>query len=191
MLETRVWTIGHGTRPLEELVALLAAHGIRRLVDIRTVPRSRRNPQFNRDTMPAALARSGLGYTHLAALGGLRRPREDSPNTGWRNASFRGYADHMQTSEFAAGVEELLALASVEPVAVMCAETVPWRCHRSLLADALVARGVPVEHLIGPARTSQHTLRPWARVAGTRVTYPPAGTAGGQTQIELWDSTRK
>jgi uncharacterized protein (DUF488 family) len=173
-----VWTIGHGTRPLELFLALLHGQGVTHLVDTRTVPRSRRNPQYSRETLPGALRAAGVGYTHLPDLGGLRHPRRDSVNTAWRNAAFRGYADHMQTTEFAAGLEALLALATPERVAVMCAETVPWRCHRSLIADALTVRGVRVEHLLdGGAHL--HRVTPWARVDGRRVTYPgpPAGPA--------------
>lgn len=167
-----VWTIGHSTRSLEALVGLLRAHGIRHLVDIRSVPRSRRNPQFNADALPGPLAGAGIRYTHLPPLGGLRRPRPDSPNTGWGNAGFRGYADHMQTAEFAAALEALRALAAAAPTAVMCAEAVPWRCHRWLLADALVARGEPVAHIVSDAPPRAHALTPSARVEGTRLTYP-------------------
>lgn len=168
-----VWTIGHGTRSAEELVRLLTAHGVRLLADVRTVPRSRRNPQFNRETLPETLAAAGLAYRHLAGLGGLRRARADSVNTAWRNASFRGYADYMATAAFAAALEELLALARAAPTAVMCAETVPWRCHRSLIADALLVRGVEVRHILGAA-ADPHRLTPFARVEDGRLTYPAA-----------------
>jgi uncharacterized protein (DUF488 family) len=168
-----VWTIGHGTRPADELVRLLTAHGVRLLADVRTVPRSRRNPQFNRETLPETLAAAGIVYRHLAGLGGLRRARPDSVNTAWRNASFRGYADYMGTGEFAAALEELLALAGAAPTAVMCAETVPWRCHRSLIADALLVRGVDVHHIVGAA-ADPHRLTPFARLEHGRLTYPAA-----------------
>ena len=169
-------TIGHSTRPLETFLGMLRAHGVKRVVDVRTVPRSRHNPQFNRDTLPAALRAAGIKYIHMAALGGLRHPRPDSLNAAWRNASFRGFADHMQTPEFTAGVKALLELARRQRVALMCAEAVPWRCHRSLIADALLARGIPVEHVASAARSQPHSLTPWARVRGARVTYPlPAG----------------
>ena len=174
-----VLTIGHSTRPLGTFLDLLRAHGVERLVDVRTVPRSRHNPQFNREALPAALRAAGIRYLHMAELGGLRHARADSRNTAWRNASFRGFADYMQTPEFAAGVEALLELAGRERIALMCAEAVPWRCHRSLIADALVARGVRVEHIASAKRARPHTLTPWARVRGTRVTYP--GEAGPQT----------
>lgn len=167
-----ILTIGHATRPLEEFIALLQAHSISRVADVRTVPRSRHNPQFNRDTLPQALSAAGIGYRHIARLGGLRRGMQDSPNTGWRNASFRGFADYMQTAEFADGLDELLNLAREGAVAVMCAEAVPWRCHRSLIADALLVRGIPVEEMIGAGQTQAHKLTPFARVEGTKITYP-------------------
>ena len=170
----RILAIGHSTRPQGELVDLLASCGVRVLADVRTIPRSRRNPQFAADALAPALAAAGIRYAHLPRLGGLRRARADSPNQGWRNASFRGYADHMLTAEFEEGLVELRALAREGPVAVMCAEAVPWRCHRSLLADALAARGVEVEHISGPGRTRPHRLTPFAVVEGRRVTYPQA-----------------
>lgn len=176
-----IWTVGHGTRRLEQLVALLRSHGIATLADVRTVPRSRRNPRFNREALPEALAPHGIRYTHLAGLGGLRTPRADSGNGAWQDAGFRGYADHMQTAEFDESLAALLGLATERPTAIMCAETVPWRCHRSLSADALVARGVEVRHVVTPARAEAHRLREWARVEGARVTYPGVTDAGGLT----------
>jgi uncharacterized protein (DUF488 family) len=174
----RVLAIGHSTRPIEELLELLRAAGARTLADIRTVPRSRANPQYEGPALARALEGAGIRYAWLKSLGGLRKPRKDSPNAAWRNASFRGYADHMATPEFAAGLSELAALARAGPVAVMCAEAVPWRCHRSLLADALLARGVTVEHIAGPGKTRPHRLTPFARVEGREVTYPaPTGPA--------------
>ncbi len=167
-----IFTIGHSTHPLEEFIALLQTHHVTLLADVRTIPRSRHNPQFNRETLPAALAAVGIGYQHLTALGGLRRTHPDSPNTAWRNASFRGFADYMQTPEFAAGLAELLELAESQRVAIMCAEAVPWRCHRSLIADALLARGVSVEEILSTGRTQPHRLTPFGRVEGTQVTYP-------------------
>ena len=174
-----VYSIGHSTRPLDEFLGLLRAHGVTHLVDARTVPRSRRNPQYNREALPEALRPAGIGYAHVPGLGGLRRPRRDSVNTAWRNAGFRGYADYMQTPEFAESLEALIALAAREHVAVMCAEAVPWRCHRSLIADALTVRQVSVEHILDGGRQG-HRLTPWARVDGVRLTYPaqrvmPAG----------------
>jgi uncharacterized protein (DUF488 family) len=169
---TIVLTIGHSTRTLEEFLCLLRDHGVTHVADVRTVPGSRRNPQYNRDALASALGAVGIGYSHRSGLGGLRHPRPDSVNTGWRNLSFRGYADYMQTQEFAAGVDAVVALAAdTQHAALMCAEAVPWRCHRSLIADALAARGVPVEHIIGATRRP-HTVTPSAHIDGTRVTYP-------------------
>ena len=170
-----VSTIGHSTRTIEEFIGVLRAHGITRLVDIRTVPRSRHNPQFNREELSSSLAQAGIAYHHMPGLGGLRRPRPDSPNRGWRNASFRGYADYMQTSQFEENLQELIVLAGNAPTAIMCAEAVHWRCHRSLVADALVARGIPVEHIQSTTRTQAHSLTPFANVESARVIYPAAG----------------
>lgn len=151
---------------------LLRAHGVRRVVDVRTIPRSRRNPQFNRETLPQALHGRKIHYTHLAALGGLRHARKDSLNTGWQNASFRGFADYMQTAEFETGIEKLVELAGKERVAVMCAEAVPWRCHRSLIADALLVRGIAVDHITSLKRAEPHRLTSFAQVKDTQITYP-------------------
>jgi uncharacterized protein (DUF488 family) len=167
-----VLTIGHSTRTIEEFICLLTTHGVTRLVDVRTVPRSRRNPQFNRETLPVSLQAVGIAYTHLAGLGGLRRAKPDSINTGWKNASFRGYADYMQTPEFGKSLGILVELAEKERVALMCAEAVPWRCHRSLIADALVARGIPTKHIISESRTEVHALRSFAKTTGIYLTYP-------------------
>jgi uncharacterized protein (DUF488 family) len=174
-----VLAIGHSTRAADVLVDLLVSAGVRTLADIRTIPRSRANPQFEGPALAQTLARAGIGYAHLPSLGGLRRPREGSLNGAWRNSSFRGYADHMQTPEFEEGMCELRALAREGPVAVMCAEAVPWRCHRSLLADALLARGVVVEHITGRGRTQPHRLTAFARIEGRKVTYPPGPAAAG------------
>jgi uncharacterized protein (DUF488 family) len=168
-----VLTVGHSTRPLETFLELLKAHDVRRLVDVRTVPCSRHNPQFNKESLPESLAAVGIKYVHLPGLGGLRHPRRDSPNTGWRNTGFRGFADYMQTPEFEKNLEELLDLARRQRLAIMCAEAVPWRCHRSLIADALAVRGIQVEHIASATRRNQHALTPWARVEGLRITYPP------------------
>jgi uncharacterized protein (DUF488 family) len=168
----RIYAVGHSTRSAQELVELLRAHGVGMLADIRTVPRSRTNPQFNRDTLPRTLAAAGLGYAHLPRLGGLRRPRPDSPNGAWRNTSFRGYADYMLTEDFAQGLEELRRLAEEAPVALMCAEALRWRCHRSLVADALFARGVQVLHITSRVRAEPHRLTPFAELHGRQVLYP-------------------
>jgi uncharacterized protein (DUF488 family) len=167
-----VCTIGHSDRPLEQFIGLLCSNGIDCVLDVRTVPRSRHNPQFNKDTLPASLAHAGISYRHIAGLGGLRRAHAGSPNTGWRNASFRGYADYMQSAEFAENLETVTTLAHTGHCALMCAEAVPWRCHRSMIADALVVRGVPVEHIIGATARKLHVLTPFAQVRGTGITYP-------------------
>jgi uncharacterized protein (DUF488 family) len=166
-----VLTIGHSNRPLAEFLGMLKAHGVDVLVDVRTVPRSSYNPQFNRDALPQSLAAEGIEYVHMPGLGGLRHPQKESRNTGWRNLSFRGYADYMQTDEFKSHLDELLRLEG-RHVAIMCAESVPWRCHRSLIADALAARGVPVRHIMSATRSDAHTLTSFARVDGRQVTYP-------------------
>jgi len=168
-----VLTVGHSTRPIADFIALLRAHGVTQLVDVRTVPRSRHNPQFGGDALAASLAAESIGYSHVAALGGLRSPRAGSINGGWRNRSFQGYADYMQTEAFADAVMTLIALAERERVAIMCAEAVPWRCHRSLIADALVARGVAACEIVSAKRLQPHRMTPFAVVEGARVTYPP------------------
>jgi uncharacterized protein (DUF488 family) len=170
--QASVLTVGHSTRPIEDFIALLKAHGVERVVDVRTVPKSRRNPQYHIDRLPGSLAQAGIGYTHVPALGGLRRARPDSPNAGWRNASFRGYADYMQTPQFAAALEAVIGLGKQQRVALMCAEAVPWRCHRSLIADALLVRGIPSDDIASPTRRTPHKLTPFARVDGTHITYP-------------------
>jgi len=177
-----VYTIGHSNRPIEEFLALLREHGIERVLDIRTVPKSRHNPQFGQDQLPASLAAAGIGYAYIRELGGLRRAHKDTPNSGWRNASFRGYADHMQTQDFNEHVEEVANMAAGTRCALMCAEAVPWRCHRSMVADALLVRGVPVEHIINRGKTKPHALTPFARVEGTRITYPPPDDDEGASQ---------
>lgn len=167
-----VLTIGHSTRTLEEFIGLLRAHEVTWVVDVRTVPRSRHNPQFNGASLPGSLKNAGLGYVHMPGLGGLRHAKGDSLNPGWRNSSFRGYADYMQTPEFERSLDELVRLANRERIALMCAEAVPWRCHRSLIADALLVRGIRSEDIMGPDRRQVHTLTPFAHVQGTTITYP-------------------
>jgi len=167
-----VLTIGHSTRTLEEFIGLLQAHGATLIVDVRTVPRSRYNPQFNEASLPGSLKKAGLGYVHVPGLGGLRHAKRNTLNPGWRNASFRGYADYMQTPEFEQSLDELIQLANQERIVLMCAEAVPWRCHRSLIADALLVRGILTEDIIGPNRRQVHTLTPFAHVQGTTITYP-------------------
>ena len=169
-----VLTIGHSTRPLEDFIELLHAHGVTQLIDVRTVPRSRHNPQFNAETLPGDLAAAHIGYAHAAGLGGFRHTTADSPNSGWRNLSFRGYADYMQTADFAANLTSVIELAKHDRVVLMCAEAVPWRCHRSLIADALVVRGIPVAEIASAARLQPHKVTPFAKVEGTALTYPPS-----------------
>lgn len=184
-----VCTIGHSNRSLSDLVELLTANEIVRVLDVRTVPRSRHNPQFNRETLPESLGARDIGYTHLPGLGGLRHARADSPNTGWNNLSFRGYADYMQTPEFAGNVQQVEELASRERCALMCAEAVPWRCHRSLIGDALLVRGVRVEDIVGPGKRRPHGLTAFAHVDGTRITYPPPADAAHQATFD-YDAER-
>lgn len=167
-----LWTVGHSTRSLDDFIALLQAHGIRRLVDVRTIPRSRHNPQFNKDQLPESVKQAGIQYIHMPALGGLRHACRDSVNSAWRNASFRGFADYMQTAEFEVALKELIRLAPSRRTAIMCAEAVPWRCHRSLIADALLVRGLKVEEITSETATRPHTLTPWACVVGEHITYP-------------------
>jgi len=167
-----IGTVGHSTRPLDELIAILEAFGAAVLVDIRTVPRSRHNPQYNREALADPLAARGIRYVHDPGLGGLRKPRKDSTNGAWRHSGFRGYADYMETPEFEERLASLLELAAHERVVVMCAESVPWRCHRSLLADALLARGADVRHLMGAGKEKPHSLTSFARVSDGRVRYP-------------------
>lgn len=169
-------TIGHSTLPIETFLAILRDNGVRVLADIRTVPKSRHNPQFAQENLAPALKAAGVEYIWHRDLGGLRHARKDSINTGWRNASFRGYADYMQTPEFAAALSELLKTAPQAHTALMCAEAVPWRCHRSMVADALTVRGLAVEDITytakGNSRREPHKLTPFARVEGERLWYP-------------------
>ena len=175
----RLWSVGHSTHAFDDLLAVLARHGIEVVADIRTVPKSRRHPQFHIDALTAALPAHGLVYRHLPALGGLRRPRKDSPNDAWRNRSFRGYADYALTDEFAAGLEELRRIAAAAPTAMMCAEALWWRCHRRLVADRLVAGGDVVLHIASDGRASPHQLTPFAsRNADGTIVYAADGPAG-------------
>ncbi|MHB9140168.1 MAG: DUF488 domain-containing protein [Victivallaceae bacterium] len=169
---TRVMTIGHSTHTIEEFIRLLQTHGATLVADVRTVPRSRHNPQFNKDSLPGSLQKAGLGYVHLPELGGLRHAKPDSPNGGWRNPAFRGYADYMQTAEFTQNLEELIRLANHNRIVLMCAEAVPWRCHRSLIADALLVRGIRTENIMSATSRQVHTLTPFAQVRGAAITYP-------------------
>lgn len=168
-----IFTIGHSTRPIAEFLDLLRANAVRQLLDIRTIPKSRRNPQFNADALAVSLAAGGIRYMHMKDLGGLRHPARDSINLGWRNASFRGYADYMQTLAFAQALDRAIHLArETSPTVLTCAEAVPWRCHRSLVADALVVRGIRVFEIISAAKPKEHALTPFVQVRGLRITYP-------------------
>jgi uncharacterized protein (DUF488 family) len=174
-----IYTLGHSIRSLDEFLSLLNAHRITRLADVRTVPGSRRHPQFGRDSLARSLSAAGIEYRHFPGLGGLRKPRADSSNTAWQNAGFRGYADYMETPAFEQALDELIEWANggsnesdAGRVAVMCAEAVWWRCHRQLIADALVARGIPVAHIVGPGPANAHQLTSFASVSGTAVRYP-------------------
>jgi uncharacterized protein (DUF488 family) len=167
-----VLTIGHSTHTLEAFIGLLQTHSATCVVDVRTMPRSRHNPQFNQASLPSALKKAGLDYVHLTGLGGLRHARHDSVNKGWRNASFRGYADYMQTPEFEQSLDELIQLASQARIVLMCAEAVPWRCHRSLIGDALLIRGIRTEDIMSTTHRQVHTLTPFAQVRGNTITYP-------------------
>jgi uncharacterized protein (DUF488 family) len=169
-----IFTIGHSTRTWEEFLELLRAHSIERVVDVRSIPKSRHNPQFNRETLAAKLRSARIGYVHLSKLGGLRHARRDSSNMGWRNAPFRGFADYMQTQEFEQDLQRLIKIARQKRTAIMCAEAVPWRCHRSLIADALTARGIRAEDVISGKRTQIHKLTPFGRVHGNCIIYPAA-----------------
>ena len=169
---TKIYTIGHSTRPIEEFVSLLQTNGVERLVDIRTVPRSRHNPQYEQVALETSLPEYGIEYVYLKQLGGLRSKAKDSVNLGWRNLSFRNYADYMQTDEFAEGVERLIELARDKTTAIMCAEAVPWRCHRSLVGDALLVRGVQVSDIMNETTVKDHNLTSFAVADGTRITYP-------------------
>jgi uncharacterized protein (DUF488 family) len=167
-----VFTIGHSTRPVDEFLEILHVHGIGQVVDVRTIPRSRHNPQYNSESLAKVLASRDIQYVHMPGLGGLRHPNKDSVNTGWENASFRGFADYMQTAEFGEHINALIGRSRATPTVVLCAEAVPWRCHRSLIADALLVRGIGVKDIIGKGSAREHSLTAWAKVDGERITYP-------------------
>jgi uncharacterized protein (DUF488 family) len=173
-MSSTIWTIGHSIRPIGEFADLLCAHRIRLLVDVRTIPRSRHNPQFNQEILAESLKEIGLVYVHMADLGGLRKALQGSINAGWRNASFRGYADYMQSKHFWKALEGLMVYGQESPTAIMCAEAVPWRCHRSLIADALLVRGWDVRHIMSVQTGEAHALTAFAAIDGTSLTYPTA-----------------
>jgi uncharacterized protein (DUF488 family) len=177
-----IYTIGHSNHPLEKFIEMLATYGIELVVDVRTIPKSRYNPQFNSDVLSASLKEKGIAYRHIPDLGGLRHAKKDSQNKGWENDSFRGFADYMQTEGFEKGVAELIALAEEKKSAVMCAESVPWKCHRSLISDALLVRDITVMHIMSKASAKGHALTPFAEVSGTTITYP--GTSEQQTLFD-------
>lgn len=168
-----IFTIGHSTKPQQELIDLLKHYGVQLLVDVRTIPRSRYNPQFNREELEKAVPAAGLGYLHYPALGGLRRPHKDSPNEGWKNSGFRGFADYMMTSEFENALEQLIEMSTRKQLSVMCAEAVYWRCHRMLLSDALTVRAIEVRHILNATRAEPHKLTKFAKVERTKILYPP------------------
>jgi uncharacterized protein (DUF488 family) len=175
-----VLTVGHSTRPIETFIELLVGHRVTQLVDVRTVPRSGHNPQFNQDALRAALASANIGYAHAPGLGGFRRPSPESANAGWRNLSFRGYADYMQSADFDAELTSVIELARTDRVVLMCAEAVPWRCHRSLIADALTVHGVTACEIASPKRLQPHRLAPFACVRDKSITYPALPTTQSQ-----------
>ena len=186
-----IYTVGHSTRPVDAFIALLSAHGVTALADVRTVPRSRHNPQFNGEALATSLALAGIGYRAFPGLGGFRRASPQSPNAGWRNASFRGYADYMQTPAFRENLDQLTTLAADQTVAVMCAEAVPWRCHRSLIADALSVRGIRAEEIVSETRTQSHKLTPFANVDGMTITYPPGAPDGDPLNADAIPQVKK
>ena len=171
-MATRIWTVGHSTRTIAGLIEILRTVPIERVVDVRTVPKSRRNPQFDRDALAWELQRAGIDYRHARELGGLRKPLPDSINRGLHHEGLRGYADHMQTATFRDGLQRLIGAAGDRATTVLCAEASPWQCHRSLLADSLGARGAEVSHLLETGRVEPHVLNPLARVHDAVVTYP-------------------
>jgi len=179
-------TIGHSTRAIDEFIDLLRAHGVVCVADVRSVPRSRRNPQFGQERLPDALRAAGLRYIHFPALGGLRKPVPDSINAAWRNLSFRGYADHMLTPAFGEGLRALIDLSRQARTAAMCAEALPWRCHRCLVCDALIAHGIIAEHILSPTKRQAHVLTEFAVVQGTDVTYPNRDARNAVGQLPMF-----
>ena len=167
-----IFTVGHSTRTIDEFVELLGAHGIKEIVDIRSIPRSRHNPQFNADVLQCSLEEGHVSYRHIKELGGLRHARKDSLNLGWRNASFRGFADYMATPEFSEGLEALIEVAKAKETAIMCAEAVPWRCHRSLISDALTKKGWIVRDIMSRTLAVRHLLTPFLKTRKGQLIYP-------------------
>lgn len=167
-----IFTVGHSTRPIDEFITLLRVHGIQEIADVRSIPMSRHNPQFNADVLKRSLRAGRIRYRHLKKLGGLRHAKKDSINLGWRNASFRGFADYMATPDFSKGLEALAKIAATRTTAIMCAEAVPWRCHRSLIADALTKRGWVVQDIMNPTTAAKHRLTSFLRVRKGQLMYP-------------------
>ena len=178
-------TIGHSTRSIAEFVAILKTYDVECIVDVRTIPKSRHVPQFNSDTLAKSLQKERIDYVHLQNLGGLRHAKKDSVNLGWRNASFRGYADYMATGEFRSGLDRLLQLATEKRTAIMCAEAVPWRCHRSLIGDALLVRGVHVEDILSATSHREHELTSFAKIDGLDISYPAENESPQQAILPL------
>jgi uncharacterized protein (DUF488 family) len=183
-----LYTVGHSTRSPDEFIRLLNRHGVRAVADVRRFPRSRKYPHFNDDSLAESLPAAGVQYVALPSLGGRRRPSPASVNTGWRNEGFRGYADYSQTPQFDEGIARLAELAARTPTAIMCAEAVPWRCHRSLIADAMLVRGWHVLDILGENDPTPHKLTPFARVDGVRITYPAPAADAETAQGGLFDS---
>ncbi|MDE1849027.1 MAG: DUF488 domain-containing protein [Nanoarchaeota archaeon] len=167
-----IFTIGHSTRDILDFIEILKEYGIEEVIDIRTIPKSRHNPQFNENVLGSFLKGGGIKYLHLKELGGLRHTEKDSVNHGWRNLSFRGFADYMQTHEFKKGLERLIRISKRHRIAIMCAEAVPWRCHRSLIADALSIRGILVSHIMSKSSSSKHEITSFAKIKGKEIVYP-------------------
>jgi uncharacterized protein (DUF488 family) len=168
-----IFTVGHSTLPIEDFIGLLNGFGIDAVADVRTIPKSRHNPQFGGEALAASLKAEGIDYIAMPGLGGLRHAKPDSPNAAWRNKSFRGYADYMQTEGFHEALQRLIGMGRQKRTAIMCAEAVPWRCHRSLVADALMVHGIPAVEILGPGKARAHKLTPFAQVSGDTITYPP------------------
>lgn len=179
-----IFTIGHSTRPIDEFIRLLQAQGVETLVDVRTIPKSRHNPQFNLDALKESLQQVQIQHLHMKSLGGLRHPSKDSINLGWCNVSFRGFADYMSTLDFEQGLQELMQIAKKKPAAIMCAEAVPWRCHRSLIADALIKQGCLVRDIMSRTKASRHRLTPFLKVRNGRLIYPLQKSV--MARMDIW-----
>lgn len=171
-----IYTIGHSTRPIEEFIAILQAFKIETIIDVRTIAASRHNPQYNEEELRRSVNENGIEYSRLKGLGGLRHSAKDSINTAWQNASFRGFADYMQTPQFAESLEQLIKIAEKKQTAIMCAEALPWRCHRSLIGDALLVRNITVIDILSERSFRPHFMTSFAKIDGLKVTYPQIGS---------------